>query len=92
MANTITPVHLIDSTDKPYYKFLPPTREKCFSEENVTNLYQVYNLLYPQSEIVQIQFFYHENTRILINGVRNISALRVSQNGHQLLLLIGLVF
>ena len=62
------PVHQIDATAKACYKFLPPSKEKCFTEYDVTNLHHVYNLLYPQSEICTFGYFYFENKRMLING------------------------
>ena len=68
------PVHLIDATNKPHYKFLPPTQEKCFSEENVANLRHVYTLLYPHCEIVKFGYFYHENKKVLINGEEYITS------------------
>jgi len=39
------PVHQIDATTR---VCLPPSKEKCFTECDVTNLHQVYNLLYPK--------------------------------------------
>ena len=62
------PVHQIDSTAKACYKFLSPSKEKCFTEYDVTSLRHVYNLLYPQSEICTFGYFYFENKRMLING------------------------
>ena len=62
------PVHLIGATNKFYYKFLPPTQEKYFTEESINYLRQVYNLLYPDYEIVKLEYFYQENRRILINA------------------------
>ena len=72
--NNNCPVHLIDVTNKPHYKFLPPTQEKCFSEDDVTNLCQVYNLLYPHCEIVKLGYFYHESKKVLINGEEYITS------------------
>ena len=61
-------MHQIDATAKACYKFLPPSKEKYFTEYDVTNLRHVYNLLYPQSEICTFGYFYFENKRMLING------------------------
>ena len=72
--NYICPVHLIDVTNKPHYKFLPPTQEKCFSEDDVTNLRQVYNLLYLHGEIVKLGYFYHKSKKVLINGEEYITS------------------
>ena len=46
---------------------------KCFSEEDINNLCQVCNLLYPDCEI-NLEFFYYGNGRILINGEEYITS------------------
>ena len=74
------------------YTVLAPTREKCFSEENIINPCLVYNVLCPQYELVQVEYFCYESKRIMITGEEYITNQAQSEHSPAIILLhIGLV-
>lgn len=64
---------MIDAVEKPYHCFLKPLKEKCFSDTELGCLKQMYNCLYPNSEIKHISRFYYQSKNLSINHEEYIS-------------------
>lgn len=60
------PVNQVDATMKPYQLAIPPCKERCFDDYEMSILEQMYTLLYPSCSL-KISRFYFQYKKLLIN-------------------------
>ena len=79
IANYDCEVSSIDASEKPFYRLLPPLKEKCFNDTDFRYLKQLYSLLYPTSNVTHVSRFYHQSKRMIIHNEEFISSGAKSQ-------------
>ena len=72
-------VSLVDAEEKPFQYLVPPIKEKCFTDPELSLLKQMYEYLYPNSSIQQLSRFYFQSKQLIINEEEFISTHSRSQ-------------
>ena len=67
-------VSWIDSKCKDFHCFIPPFKEKYFSDNDLSFLRDMYTVLYPTATIVEVSRFYKESKKCIINNEEYISS------------------
>ena len=79
IENFSCPASSLDAMKKPYHVLIPPYKEKCFCHREILLLKQVYAILYPTAEVIELSHFVCQYKRVLINGEDFISTSARSQ-------------
>ena len=69
----------IDPQEKPFHRVIQPLYEKCFTDEELGYLSNVYKAIYPHIVLLHISRFHKEFKTLVINGDEYISVKSRSQ-------------
>jgi len=70
---------MLDAEEKPFQSLVPPLKEKCFGDIELSYLRQMYMCLYPNSRIERLSRFYYQSKQMNMNSEEFISTGSRSQ-------------